>query len=105
MERVVIRKGRRRRWRWNPVRALTNLSVLLFLAVVLYLILFFTAGESQGGMDGYERIIVQNGDTLWSLARNYFPNSDPRRAIFEIRKINSLEDPTIYPGQVLEIPR
>lgn len=95
----------RRHWRWNPARALLTIQIILLFAVFLYLIIFFTADRSEGEIGGYEEIIVEKGDTLWSLACRYYPDLDPRKVVAEIREINRLANPTLYPGQKLEIPR
>lgn len=47
---------------------------------------------------------VISGDTLWTIALEYYPNVDPRDVVGELRKINSLASATIYPYQVLVLP-
>jgi LysM repeat protein len=48
---------------------------------------------------------VVPGDTLWSVAIDYYPPSeDPRVAIEAIRQANGMEDRRIHPGQRLELP-
>lgn len=48
---------------------------------------------------------VSEGETLWSIATNYYPPSeDPRVAIEEIREANGLEGYRIHPGTRLELP-
>lgn len=53
---------------------------------------------------GETSIIVGAGDTLWSLAEQVDPDSDPRDLIAAIMTLNDLDSPTIVPGQVLELP-
>ncbi|SHF17338.1 LysM peptidoglycan-binding domain-containing protein [Caloramator proteoclasticus] len=50
----------------------------------------------------YEIYIVQQGDTLWKIAKRY-TDGDPRRLIYEIRKHNDIS-PIIRPGQEIKIP-
>jgi len=52
----------------------------------------------------YLRVTVAPGDTIWGLARKYYPNVDPRLAVAAIQALNELADAIIYPGQVLAIP-
>lgn len=47
--------------------------------------------------------IVQPGDTLWSIALDHAPNSDPRRTVEAIRTLNSI-GPEIRPGQQILLP-
>src|SRR5690554_2063728 len=38
-------------------------------------------------------VVVQPGDTLWGLARQYAPSMDPREAVYIIRTANGDIDP------------
>ena len=49
-------------------------------------------------------IIVQPGDSLWSLAQAAAPDVDPRAAILQIRQANGLTDSGVMAGQRLVIP-
>ncbi len=49
-----------------------------------------------------EQITVHSGDTLWSIAEKY-GSGDIRSYISHIMQINGLDDPVIYPGQVLKV--
>ena len=51
----------------------------------------------------YAEIVVEPGDTLWSIARMHLPNEDPRDVVGGIRKLNELTSAEIFPGQVLTI--
>ncbi|MFN2364601.1 MAG: LysM peptidoglycan-binding domain-containing protein [Halarsenatibacteraceae bacterium] len=49
--------------------------------------------------------MVNNGDTLWNLARRYYDsNTDLRKVIFEIKEINNMTTSDIRPGQQIIIP-
>lgn len=50
----------------------------------------------------YEKVIVAKGDTLWSIAQTIDGNINEN--IFEIKKLNNLNDSDIYVGQELLIP-
>lgn len=57
------------------------------------------------GAAGYEVVVVQPGDTLWSIARSLSrEGADIRRMVYEIRAINGLGVATIHPGQQLLVP-
>ena len=49
---------------------------------------------------------VQHQDTLWAVAKRYYPKMDPREAVYNIRMLNGyLETATIHPGQRLKMPK
>ena len=49
-----------------------------------------------------EEYIVNAGDTLWSLGCEY-ANGDVREYVYNLRKLNNIDDCIIYPGQTLKI--
>ena len=52
-----------------------------------------------------EKVTVNNGDTLWNLARRYYDsNTDLRKVIFDIKEINNMSTSDIRPGQQIKIP-
>ena len=48
-------------------------------------------------------VVVQPGDTLWSIAGSLAPGTDPRPLVAELVEIAG--DGTLQPGQMLTIPR
>ena len=50
----------------------------------------------------YHKIIVSEGDTLWSIAQKGGGNID--KTIYQIKKLNALPSSCIYIGQELIIP-
>ncbi len=49
-------------------------------------------------------VTVQYGDSLWSLANVYAPNSDPRDWIAEVVLLNALSSVDLTPGQQIALP-
>lgn len=47
-------------------------------------------------------VVVQPGDTLWSIAETLAPESDPRPLVAELREIAG--PGSLQPGQLLTIP-
>lgn len=48
--------------------------------------------------------VVDEGETLWKLARTYSPGQDPRAFVYEVRRLNHLASPQVFPGQSLILP-
>jgi hypothetical protein len=51
----------------------------------------------------YEKYIVSEGQTLWSICQENNTYKDVREMIYEVRKVNN-SDCIIKPGEVLLIP-
>lgn len=109
----------------RPVRfGITRGQALLF---ILAFSLFFYmlselvfASEAQGSASSpdqrivsvqtvtpeIQEVTVREGDSLWKLATRYQDetNMDVNQWIQEIKVLNQLESPIIYPGQTLLIP-
>ena len=53
---------------------------------------------------GYSTVVVQPGDTLWSIASEHYPGDDVRVRVDDIEQANGLAGPTIQVGQTLRLP-
>jgi LysM domain len=62
-------------------------------------------GPAGSGYQGMRQVVVQPGQTLWTLAAAAEPGADPRLVIPQIVSANSLAGSTIYPGEQLWVPR
>jgi hypothetical protein len=49
-------------------------------------------------------VVVQPGDTLWSVAARHRPSRDPFSMIEEIRRLNGIDGFTVHAGQELTLP-
>lgn len=49
-------------------------------------------------------VVVQPGDTLWSIAAEHYPSDDVRIRVQDIEEANSLRGPQIEVGQTLRLP-
>lgn len=53
----------------------------------------------------YITIVVNEGDTLWNIAKPYYDGkADYRNLISTIKEINEINECVIYPGQEILIP-
>jgi len=62
-------------------------------------------GQARAGYQGMHRIVVQSGQTLWSIALAAEPTADTRVVVQEIMTANALGSSTISAGQLLWVPR
>ncbi|WP_089610073.1 LysM peptidoglycan-binding domain-containing protein [Dehalobacterium formicoaceticum] len=53
----------------------------------------------------YTIYTVQQGDSLWKIAKHYYPDIDPRTGVHWLLEANSMgKAKTIYPGDSLNVP-
>jgi LysM domain len=62
-------------------------------------------GQARAGYQGMHKIVVQPGQTLWSIASTAEPSADPRIVVQEIMTANALTGPAVEAGQLLWVPR
>jgi LysM repeat protein len=85
-------------------------AVLLSLVATPVIIAALAFGINAGSAVGTSsstplaKITVVGGETLWSVAKQIAPNSDPRDVVADIISVNRLNSADIYPGEQLAIP-
>lgn len=85
-------------------------AVLLTLVATPVVIAALAFGINAGGAVGTSsstplaKITVVGGETLWGVAKQIAPNSDPRDVVADIISVNRLGSADIYPGEQLAIP-
>lgn len=97
----TFRPVRRRGW-WLRWRRLAGLA--LSVAAVGLIAGLLSSTSHAASPASHEVVVVQPGDTLWSIAARHLPSRDPYGMIGEIQRLNGLADLTIYPGQELVLP-
>lgn len=85
--------------------AVAGVAGLIWLAVAGQAQASGHAGPARLAGSGVTRVVVRSGQTLWSIAAQVDPGSDPRAVIPEIVELNSLSGTAISIGQVLWVPR
>jgi nucleoid-associated protein YgaU len=53
---------------------------------------------------GVSSVVIQPGDTLWSIAGSVAGDEDVRTVVDRIQALNSLHGTDLVPGQVLLLP-
>ncbi len=93
-----------------PVRLTRRGRLVLTLVMMAGLVMAgFTLGRgsSQASVHTHQArhaVIVQAGDTLWSVARRVAPQVDTRAVVAEIASLNKLSGAVVYPGERLIVP-
>jgi hypothetical protein len=52
----------------------------------------------------YEYVTVEPGQSLWAIAQDIAPSSDPRDVIDDILAFNGMASAELFPGQDLALP-
>lgn len=89
---------------------------ILFIPTLLLIIIFFTAGgadasASSGDLDNmknYESVLIKDGDTLSSIARQYasdMSHFSEQEYLESIISLNNLDSDYIVAGHYLLLPR
>ena len=78
--------------------------ILLFTAVTKICInVVFGATETSAAIVETEDYVVNDGDTLWTIATEYKKDKqDVREYVYQLRELNNI-DCIIYPGQTIKI--
>ncbi len=92
----------------RPLRSTQRIRPVHRLAAVFLLALSVSLGfavVAHGGTPAQDaQVVVQPGDTLWSIAAEHYPNDDIRARIDDIERVNGLHSPVIEVGKTLRLP-
>jgi nucleoid-associated protein YgaU len=84
------------------IRPAGRLAVVLLLALSVSLWLAIVAHGGTAAQDS--TVVVQPGDTLWSIAAQRYPSDDVRARVDDIERANGLQGPVIEAGEILKLP-
>ena len=92
----------------RPLRSARHIRPVHRLAAVLVVALSVSVGfavVAHGGTAAVETtVVVQPGDTLWSIASEHYPSDDIRARVDDIERANGLHSPLIEAGETLRLP-
>jgi nucleoid-associated protein YgaU len=86
---------------------MARLFLLGIITLIIMSLLFgviisaFAAGDDFSGV----LVTVESGDTIWSIAKQYHPDKNINKIMYEIENVNGIKKSIIYPGQQLIIPQ
>lgn len=84
----------------NRKKFIRSIAILIFLLVGLFNISVAKSNKEAEIID----YTIAPGQTLWSIAKEYTPNTkDIRETIHEIKDLNNMQDSNIYAGQTIKI--
>ena len=100
----LTRRGRRVLW------AFASLLVAALLTPVLLVASAGAQAANHGASPaqvraGMQHVVVQPGQSLWSIAEQAEPHADPRTVIQQIIQYNALGSDVVAPGESLWVPR
>ena len=82
-------------------RALSIISI----TVIVVLLFLSSAVQATGQVTETAEYRVKPGDTLWQIAQTHGPdNTDTRRIVAVIEKLNQIDGAILQAGQIIEIP-
>lgn len=93
----------KKKFKFSKYKVIRNFTILGIL------LLFFSLKSHAYNSISYKTVIVNKGQTLWSIAKEekesneYFKNTDIRDIIKNIEKTNNIKNSTIYENQKLKI--
>ncbi len=105
MMKVSNRSNKKRKLRKLPCIAV--IVAAMFLGITINGIISQNAAASDdfNSERKLQKVTVQSGDSLWTLVEeNYNYQGDIRKAIYEVKQINAIDNEIIKPGQVILIP-
>jgi nucleoid-associated protein YgaU len=89
----------------QPGPSLRHLGRWLLVAGLILFAGFALARVALGGTAPAEAsVVVQPGDSLWSIAAARYPGADPRERVDAIERLNGLDGPVIVAGESLQLP-
>lgn len=105
-ESVRARQAARRRLRLTRRARVLATVLVLALCVAIGSWIGPLLGGSDGDLHlaGVQSIVVQPGDTLWSIATGVAGTGDVRDVVARIQQLNHLHGTVLVPGQVVELP-
>jgi len=86
----------------NPYKLLRMIFIILVMATTMTAGIKSAAIGSPG--DSYMILVVSKGDTLWDIAGKHRGGENTQKVLYEIMRLNKIDNPIIFPGQELKIP-
>ena len=97
-----LRRLRRAR-KLRRQRSVALIIVMVFVVMAAHVAFSKTSSEEVGR--SVVSVVVKEGDTLWSIAKEYKPQGyDIRKYVYEVSANNGIKDGNIICGQTIFVP-
>ena len=95
---------KRRNRRQMKIKMFKIMMVALIVVTTILSISALSSGDKKS-YDEYKEVYVRPGDTLWSIAEDFYGDSmDLREAVYIIKECSDIESAELQIGQKLLIP-
>ncbi|MDM8533216.1 LysM peptidoglycan-binding domain-containing protein [Clostridiaceae bacterium HSG29] len=89
----------------NKARFIISIVILTVLFVSIFSLMTNTYKAHAMKEVKYLEVIVNSGDTVWDIAKEYRnEKQDVRELVYIILEVNEIENSMIYEGQIIRIP-
>ena len=87
-------------------KVVAGLSMAIGLSIAAATVVTVQLGDADGGLElaGASTVVVEPGDTLWSIAQEVAPEEDPRAVVDALVELNGLDSVDLLPGARLQLP-
>jgi LysM repeat protein len=79
-------------------------ALLLFVFFAGVALLLAPASQASAPAGPIRSVVVEPGDTLWSISVAALPSEDPYQAVDQVRRLNHMDADTVFVGQQLTLP-
>jgi len=94
-----------RRHKMKKVFRRRRIGVVIATFLLVCILVSGVVFAASSGKDvSYAPVEVVSGDSLWNLAKKYYPDCNPRDGVYKIMEANNMIDSTIYEGDILMLP-
>lgn len=89
----------------NPVRFFIFILITVFIITFTGYSLLNSSKADASAPVRYEKVVIQENDTLWNIASNYNPEaSDVRDIVHAIYDYNNIDANNLQPGDIVYVP-
>lgn len=102
--RAAVPRVRLRLTRRGRIVITALLAAPLLLGGLLLAPAGLAAADSGSAAASFQRVTVQPGQSLWTIAQRVAPHADPRYVVSAIEDLNGLQGAVVTPGESLALP-
>lgn len=106
MKELSIKKSNRITKKSTHKLQLLSLAILLIVIITCTLVSFNVSGSTKAKDKLYTTVLVEDGDSLWTIAKNYYSDEyiDYNEYIEEVKSINGMKNSNIKTENYIIVP-